>query len=230
MHAVQSPIQRALDAIRARPAYRDDRVALFHARCGDIIPHIAPSKDVTIITDPPYGINWREPRTGRRVAGDDRPFDPSHLLMHRCVLFGATHYCQRLPPGGSWQIWDKRCPHRGGRKACGLGPCRTNCQGDFEDIWCGFRAHRTVYRHYWNGGGKASESGVKRVHPTQKPVLLMVWLVYAHTAPESLVVDPYAGSCPTLVAARLAGRFAIGVEADGAYIGPAVDRLREAAK
>lgn len=225
---MQSTFRQALDTISARPVYSDARVALYHADCRDILWDIQPSRDTTVISDPPYGIRWRDPTTNRRVLGDDRPFDPSHLLRFRCVLFGGQHYHTRLPQGGSWQIWDKRCPHRGQSPACACGPCRTNCQGDFEDIWCSFHAHRTIYRHYWNGGGKASERGVKRIHVTQKPVLLMGWLVETHTAPGDLVIDPYAGSCSTLIAARLAGRYAIGVELDDTLIGPAVDRLKGA--
>lgn len=223
---MQTPLESALSAIQIVPAYRDGRVALFNARCEDILPRIRPSSAITIISDPPYGINWRDPATGQRILGDDVPFDPSHLLRFRCVLFGGQHYHTRLPAGGSWQIWDKRCPHHGGGKSCACGPCRSNNQGDFEDIWCSFRAHRTIYRHYWNGGCRASETGTKRIHPTQKPVLLMGWLLYDHTSPDSLVVDPYAGSCSTLIAARISGRYAIGIEADSRHIKAAVDRLK----
>ena len=217
-----------MDAIESKPVYQDGQVALYHADCREILARIKPGKNITVISDPPYGIAWKDPRTGRRIRGDDKPFDPAHLARFRCVLFGGQHFHTRLPDGGSWQIWDKRCPHAGGRKACACGPCRTNNQGDYEDIWCSFHAHRTIYRHYWNGGGKASERKSRRIHPTQKPVLLMGWLVYAHTQPGDLVIDPYAGSCSTLIAARLAGRYAIGIEADNAYIAPAIARLKEA--
>lgn len=227
---MQTSFIRALGAIQQQPVYRDDRVALFHADCRGILALIQPAIDITVVSDPPYGINWRAPITGQRVMGDDVPFDPAHLLRFRCVLFGGQHYHTRLPDGGSWQIWDKRCPHHGGGKSCACGPCHSNSQGDFEDIWCSFHAHRTIYRHYWNGGCRASESGIKRIHPTQKPVLLMGWLIYAHTVPGSLVIDPYAGSCSTLLAARLAGRYAIGIEADASHIAAAVDRLKKASE
>jgi len=125
-------------------------------------------------------------------------------------------------------MWDKRCPHCGGRAACRIGPCRTNHQGDFEDIWASFRTHRTIFRHCWNGFGKASEQGVARIHPTQKPVLLMGWLIERAVPPGGLVIDPYAGSCSTLIAARMSGRYAIGIEADPRHIAPAVARLRSA--
>lgn len=224
---MQTRFKQTLGKIGVRPVYRDDRVALYHADCREILAAIEPALDITIVSDPPYGIGWRDPATGRRVRGDDKPFDPSHLLRFRCVLFGGQHFCQRLPLGGTWQIWDKRCPHKGGSKLCECGPCRVNHQGDFEDIWISWTTHRTIYRHYWNGGGKASERNVRRIHITQKPVLLMGWLLDAHTQRGDLIIDPYAGSCSTLIAARLSGRYAIGIELDDAVVVPAVERLKE---
>lgn len=223
---MQTPFKRALGAIPFKPVYRDTSVALFHADCLDVLQALDPAEDVAVVSDPPYGINWVHSHNPVPILGDDRPFDPSHLLRFRCVLFGAMHYCQRLPPGGSWMIWDKRCPHCGGKAACEVGPCHTNDIGDYEDIWASFKCHRTIFRHYWNGFGRASEKGVKRIHPTQKPVLLMGWLIERAVKPGGLVLDPYAGSCSTLLAARLSGRYAIGVEADPRHIGPSIDRLR----
>lgn len=228
---MQTPIHNALSKIKAEPVYRDSSVALFHADCRDIIAPLQPGHRTTVITDPPYGINWlhSKSRVSRRIIGDDKPFDPAHLLRFRCVLFGGQHYYQNLPPRGSWQIWDKRCPASTPARphTCRCGPCMMNNQGDFEDVWCNFHTHRTIFRHMWNGYCKASEKGIARIHPTQKPVMLMGFLVCAHTQPGDLVIDPYAGGCSTLLAARLAGRYAIGVELDEAYIAPAIKRLRE---
>lgn len=224
---MQTPFKTALDSISEKPVYRDDRVALYHADCREVLKQIEPANDVAIVSDPPYGINWVHFHNPVPILGDDRPFSPEHLLRFRCILFGAMHYCQRLPTNGSWMIWDKRCPHCGGEKrACRVGPCHTNDLGDYEDIWANFRTHRTIFRHYWNGFGRASEQSIKRIHPTQKPVLLMGWLIERAVAVGGLVLDPYAGSCSTLVAAMLSGRYAIGIEADERHIGSAVERLQ----
>lgn len=53
-----------------------------------------------------------------------------------------------------------------------------------------------------------------RIHPTQKPVDLLRWLVRAYTAAGELVADPTCGSGATVQAARLEGRRAIGWEID----------------
>jgi site-specific DNA-methyltransferase (adenine-specific) len=222
---MKSPLGSVIKQLEIIPAFRDDHVALIHGDCRDILPRISDTNRVVIVSDPPYGIKWVHSSNPRPIMGDDKPFDPSHLLRFRCILFGGQHYHTSLPQKGSWIIWDKRCPHKGGRKACCVGPCHTNDIGDYEDIWLSFHAHRTIYRHYWNGGGKATEAGIKRIHPTQKPVALMRYLIEQYTSPEDLIVDPYVGSGATLLAARSLGRQAIGFEADPQYIAPACKRL-----
>jgi site-specific DNA-methyltransferase (adenine-specific) len=56
------------------------------------------------------------------------------------------------------------------------------------------------------------EAGEAGLHPTQKPVRLMRALIELTTQPDHLVLDPFAGSGSTLVAARSLGRRYIGCE------------------
>ncbi|SHF66025.1 DNA methylase [Desulfofundulus australicus DSM 11792] len=66
------------------------------------------------------------------------------------------------------------------------------------------------------------------VHPTQKPLELMRWFVRLVTPPGGLVLDPFAGSGATLVAAVLEGFRCIGVEADPEYASIAEARVKAA--
>lgn len=54
--------------------------------------------------------------------------------------------------------------------------------------------------------------GEPKVHPTQKPLSLLTSYVENSTDPGQLVIDPYAGSGSTLIAAARAGRRAVGFE------------------
>src|SRR5699024_861011 len=56
------------------------------------------------------------------------------------------------------------------------------------------------------------------VHPTVKPTDLMAWLVRLVTPPNGIVLDPFAGSGSTLVAAKRKGFGFIGVELTEEYI------------
>lgn len=65
------------------------------------------------------------------------------------------------------------------------------------------------------------------VHPTQKP-LGVIWPLVEYSVPEGgVVVDPFCGAGSTLVAARDAGRRAIGIEADERYCEATARRLHE---
>jgi hypothetical protein len=62
-------------------------------------------------------------------------------------------------------------------------------------------------------------------HPTVKPVELMKWLVPFVTPKNGLVLDPFAGSGTTGVAALATGRKAILVERDEAYCADIRERI-----
>jgi DNA modification methylase len=66
---------------------------------------------------------------------------------------------------------------------------------------------------------------VGMLHPTEKPVPVMQWLIEALCPAGGLVLDPFMGSGTTLVAAKLLGRRAIGIELDATHCQTAVDRL-----
>lgn len=77
-------------------------------------------------------------------------------------------------------------------------------------------APRTSGRMQWNGGGKTAvyrasphEPGVPRIHPNQKPQRLLRGILIDFADPGDLILDPYAGSASTGVAALSMGlRFA----------------------
>lgn len=64
------------------------------------------------------------------------------------------------------------------------------------------------------------------VHPTQKPVELMRYLVASYTNPGDVVLDPFMGSGSTGVAALSLGRRFWGVEKDSAYFAVAARRIQ----
>jgi hypothetical protein len=177
-----------------------------------------------IITDPPYGVGYRHSgrgaatRPGRRpvrhavsIAGDDRPFDPGPWLSRPCLFWGALNYVDHLPDfgkGGSWLHWDKT--------EGGLGPA--DSFADVESAWCSIPGiTRNGFAYLWKGVScrKKGEDNGRRYHPAQKPVELMRWCIrLMGLPPGSLILDPYAGSGTTILAALAEGYNAIGIEID----------------
>jgi site-specific DNA-methyltransferase (adenine-specific) len=66
------------------------------------------------------------------------------------------------------------------------------------------------------------------VHPTQKPVALMEYLIKTYTRPGQVVLDNTMGSGTTGVACVNTGRRFIGIERDEAYFKVACERIAEA--
>lgn len=65
------------------------------------------------------------------------------------------------------------------------------------------------------------------LHPTQKPVALMEYLIRTYTNEGETVLDNTMGSGTTGVAARNTGRNFIGIERDPAYFAIAEQRIRD---
>lgn len=72
-----------------------------------------------------------------------------------------------------------------------------------------------------------SPAAAERIHPTQKPVELIADLLNLHCPPGGVVLDCFAGSATTAVAADILKRNFICIEKDKQFYQAAVSRLRE---
>lgn len=210
-------------AVDLEPYYQDDLVTVYNADCADVLPGLDPASVGLLVADPPYGMNHEPTRRsngskiwGReRVEGDREPFDPSALLIFpRLVLFGANWYADRLPASGGWIVWDKTPEFvREGFTASAA-----------ELAWTNVGSMVRKFSLQWGGACRNHEP---HLHPTQKPVGLMRWIVQSYTEPGDLVVDPYMGSGPIAEACRDLGRRYVGVEIKQSYCEAAVGRLSQ---
>lgn len=71
----------------------------------------------------------------------------------------------------------------------------------------------------------ARERNVKRVHPTQKPVPVMTWVI-EKLGNDNVICDPYIGGGSTGVACVRLGMKFIGVEIDRRYFDAACGERR----
>lgn len=209
------------------PYYEQDGIVIYHGDCREILPTLEPGSVDLVLTDPPYGVKAVETngrtsgadvrpghvsgtwRSWTPVAGDDAPFDPALLLRFpRLVLFGANNYADRLPASKSWIVWDR------------LNGATPADNADAELIWTNLGGTVRTYRQCWRGVAR-EDDGLepnRHVHPTQKPVKLMIWLLERYTKPGDLVVDPYMGSGPIAKACQLLQRRYIGIEIHEPYV------------
>jgi DNA modification methylase len=202
------------------PYYQDEFCTIYHGDCREILPSLGPVD--LVLADPPYGMKYKPLRGAdgskrwvEGVRGDDESFNPSHLVgFGKVVLFGANWYADRLPISGGWIVWDKT-PRgvKDGFHASHAELAWTNCASSVSK-----------FSLQWGGEARNSEGFF---HPTQKPVALMRWVIERFTEPGQLVVDPYMGSGPCLVAAKDLGRKAIGIEIEERYCEIAARRLAQ---
>jgi len=202
------------------PYFQTDDVPLYCGDCLEILPHIG--KVDAVVTDPPYGINYEASRYQNArfsgvIAGDSKEFDPTPLLSlsKETVIWGGNNFAHRLPAGG-WLCWDKRTNERADRI---LG-------SPFELAWTSKRTRYKIKRLMHGGAVNADGRGIKRVHPTQKPIALMEWCI--SLVKGETILDPFMGSGTTGVACVKTGRKFIGIELDPAYCEIAKQRIEKA--
>tara|TARA_R110002050_G_scaffold554_1_gene4028 strand:+ start:6988 stop:7737 length:750 start_codon:yes stop_codon:yes gene_type:complete len=73
----------------------------------------------------------------------------------------------------------------------------------------------------------SSDKQKEKLHPTQKPVALMEYLIKTYTNENQTVLDFTMGSGSTGVAAKNLNRKFIGIEMDGNYFNIATDRINK---
>lgn len=203
------------------PYYRDDSVTIYNMDCRKVLPWLG-TFDL-LLTDPPYGIAYDPTRyktatCKNQIEGDERPFDPWQLVEFDAankIIWGGNNFAHRMPKGG-WLCWDKRCTEQADKV---LG-------SPIELAWVSKETMYKIKRLQHAGAKNADGEGLKRVHPTQKPIRLMQWCLGLFPDAET-VLDPFAGSGTTGVACKLEGRKAVLIEINEAYCESAASRLSQ---
>lgn len=179
-----------------------------------------------VITDPPYGIGYdashQKYKNGicrNEATWDDKPFDPTPILNLGLptILWGGNCFASKLPDYPGWLSWVKVVRNNADVR-----------QADMELAWTNCVARPRNFTHLWVGAYRDSESGIKNVHPTQKPIALMKWCVEIVSNPNETILDPFMGSGTTGVAAVKLGRKFWGIEMNAEYFAIAQKRIEQA--
>jgi site-specific DNA-methyltransferase (adenine-specific) len=213
------------------PYYEDEHVTLFHGDCREVGAWL--TADV-LVTDPPYGINWKGTNyvgwegvnTDKAIEtiANDKDVTARDEILGRfgfdksSVVFGSA--LAPCPPEARQVLVWRKPPQLGLFGAI----------GGFRRDW------EAVYLvGDWGGGNQdgrtailESRSGSQAYlgkHPHAKPIWLMETLI-SH-CPSGVVADPFSGSGSTLVAARNLGRRAVGVELEERYCEITARRLSQ---
>jgi site-specific DNA-methyltransferase (adenine-specific) len=202
------------------PYYDDGTCTIYHGNALELFPLV---EFDCVVTDPPYGISYRQTIASVRdygeIAGDHDDTLARWILNATTkprIVFGINHFPTALPEPGRWICWDKR-----------LVPEADKMLGSpFELAWMSGPDKAGIMIRIQHGG-VVNADGVnrKRVHPTQKPLSLLTHILEAHT--KGVVLDPFMGSGTTLRAAKDLGRKAVGIEIEERYCELAAERLAQ---
>jgi site-specific DNA-methyltransferase (adenine-specific) len=212
------------------PYYADDTVTLYLGDCREVTEWLA--ADV-LVTDPPYGMDWKRGvhlgthagRGHKGIAGDaDTGMRDAALTLwgDRLAVSFATFDLPK-PPRAAFTLVYRKAPDSG--SVGGRGGFRKDIEavyllGPWPSCFQG-RSSVLETRNRVQGGTRGIVT--RYGHPHAKPVDVMETLIGA--CPPGTIADPFAGSGSTLVAARNLGRKAIGVEIDERYAERAAKRL-----
>ncbi len=136
---------------------------------------------------------------------------------HTVGSFTGTTELERLPHGR----WPANLIHDDSDEACGL------LKDAARFFYCAKASDREILAAEELPLFGESFDAVKNNHPTVKPVALMRWLIRLATPPGGVLLDPFAGSGTTGVAAKLEGRKATLIELNERYCETAAKRLEQ---
>ena len=196
------------------PYFETELGKLYHGDCLEIMPMLEPVD--LVLTDPNYGININKSNRlsiSRGFGGetwDEKPVSQERLdlllkISKNQVIWGGNYF--NLPPTKCFLIWDKK---NDGRDFA-----------DCEMAWTSFDTVARIFRKRPQNmdGGK--------VHPTQKPIYLFLWILNTYTSKSDLILDPFFGSGTTAIACEKLNMKWIGIEIEEKYCEIAAKRIEK---
>lgn len=191
-----------------------------------------------VFTDPPYGIDvvqWKKvcgdkpfgkvggnkivkSNTYSTIIGDDttdtakKNFEIVKEISNNQIIFGGNYFTDFLRPSKCWCVWDKQ---------------NTGNFADVELAWTSFDKGAKIYHYLWNGlvrEGSRDLELYKRVHPTQKPVGMIINILTDFTEENNSIIDCFGGSGSTLIACEQSNRKCYMMELDPHYVDVIIER------
>lgn len=216
-------------------------ISLMNADCMDVLKKLSSDSFDLAIVDPPYFSGpERRQYYGKRVSttGVRRKsypvtdkwhvptaeyFDELQRVSRYYIVWGCNYYDYIFASGRI--VWDK----------CNYSSTFSDCEIAATNLFESVR----LFPYMWNGmlQGKSMTDGrtmqgnkklnEKRIHPTQKPVALYLWLLTQYAKDGWEILDTHLGSGSSAIACHDLGYKMLGIELDPYYYNAARSRIIE---
>ncbi|UWD54773.1 MAG: DNA methylase [Bacteriophage sp.] len=212
--------------------------SFINADCLDIMRQYPDDYFELAIVDPPYfsgpekrkfygrkispiGVQRLYGQTLEWLIPNKNYFDELFRVSKNQIIWGVNYFDYFF--GSGRIVWDK-----------------VNGQSSFSDCeiaYCSFHDSVRLFRYMWNGmmqGKSISEGHIQqgnkalnevRIHPTQKPVNLYIWILQNYASVGDKILDTHVGSASSLIACEELGFDYVGCELDKNIFDLAKQRL-----
>ncbi|MFP4793434.1 DNA-methyltransferase [Pasteurella multocida] len=170
----------------------------------------------------PIGVQRIYEKTDTWELPSKEYFDELFRVSKNQIIWGINYF-NNYSFGPGRIVWDK-----------------VNGKSTFSDCeiaYCSKHDSVRMFRYMWNGmlQGKSIDEGhiaqgnkrlnEKRIHPTQKPVNLYLWILQKYAKAGQKILDTHVGSGSSLVACKKMGFDCVGFELNEMYYKLAKERL-----
>lgn len=213
------------------PYYQKDGITIYNADCREVLPQLGVF-DV-VVTDTPYGVSGgkggdskkygKANYSGNWIDNEDYILEVVIPVITECIkkskraaaTVGNRHLFLYPKPDDIGCFWTPASVTH--------GPWGFTC---FSPILYYGKDHRAG-KGALPTGKLVTERAEKSIHPCPKPLTPWRWLIDKMSQPKETILDPFMGSGTTLVAAKMEGRKAVGIEINEKYCEAAVNRLAQ---
>lgn len=185
---------------------------IINADCMDILKQLPDKCIDLVLTDPPYGIGISKNPVRQMHKKKDwdleipigNVFNEIFRVSKHQIIWGGNYF--NLPQSQGFFIWNKLQPENFSLAMC-------------EYAWYSKQQPAKMYNC-------SVLEEKNKIHPTQKPVKLFMWLLSRETNENDLVLDCFSGSGTTAIACHRLKRRFICIEKDPEYWAKSCERLK----
>ncbi|MCB6992908.1 site-specific DNA-methyltransferase [bacterium 210820-DFI.6.37] len=193
-----------------------------------------------LLTDPPYNVDY-EGKTREKLKIQNDKMEDEQFYMFLKKAFSNAY--EAMEPGAAFYIWHASTESYNFQKACRNSKLKIRqglvwVKNAFSLGWQDYHQKHEPCLYGWKDGAvhqwhrdrtqttvlEFDRPAKSELHPTMKPVSLFDYQMKSNTVIGDRVLDLFAGSGTTIIAAEQNGRTALCMEYDPKYVDVIIDR------